>query len=125
MDIAAGEYGYTPMYIRQMLQAGAVDCIRPDATRCGGFTGFFKAAALCDAFHVPLSSHCGPQLHAHVGCCVEALRHVEYFHDHVRIGSRLFDGSLVPQDGALRSDRSRPGLGLELKEADAGSYRSG
>ena len=58
MDIAAGEYGYTPDYFRRMLAAGAVDCLQADATRCGGFTGFLKVAALCEAFHVPLSAHC-------------------------------------------------------------------
>ena len=124
MDIAAGEYGYTPMYFRQMLEAGAVDCLQADATRCGGFTGFFKAATLCEAFHVPLSAHCAPQLHAQVACSAGPLRHVEYFHDHVRIASLLFDGVLPPQDGALRPDRSRPGIGLELKHSDAEKYRT-
>jgi hypothetical protein len=31
----------------------------------------------------------------------------------------LFDGTLSPERGVLRPDRSRPGLGLELKRADA------
>ncbi len=57
MDIAAGEYGYTPQYFRRMLAAGAVDCLQADVTRCGGYTGFLKVAALCEAFHVPLSAH--------------------------------------------------------------------
>ena len=57
MDIAAGEYGDTVGYFRQMLEAGAVDCLQADATRCGGYTGFLKVAALCEAFHMPLSAH--------------------------------------------------------------------
>ena len=102
MDVAAGEYGYTPGYFRRMLDAGAVDCLQADATRCGGFTGFLKAAALCEASHLPLSAHCGPQLHAHVGCCAQPVRHVEYFHDHARIDGILFAGALTPVRGALR-----------------------
>jgi len=67
MDIAAGEYGDTSLYFLRMLQAGALDCLQADVTRCGGYTGFLKVAALCDAFQMPLSAHCAPQLHAHVG----------------------------------------------------------
>jgi L-alanine-DL-glutamate epimerase-like enolase superfamily enzyme len=123
MDIAAGEYGDTTGYFRRMLTAGAVDCLQADATRCGGYTGFLKVAALCDAFEMPLSAHCAPQLHAHVGCAVQALRHVEYFHDHNRIDRMLFDGSLDPHQGKLRPDRTRPGHGLTFKTADAARYR--
>lgn len=61
MDIAAGEYGDTTDYFRRMLAAKAVGCLQADVTRCGGYTGFLKVAALCDAFHVPLSAHCAPQ----------------------------------------------------------------
>jgi L-alanine-DL-glutamate epimerase-like enolase superfamily enzyme len=122
MDIAAGEYGYTPWYFRRMLEAGAVDCLQADATRCGGYTGFLKAAALCEAFEMPLSAHCAPQLHAHVACCAAPLLHVEYFHDHVRIAETLFDGVLEPVGGRLRPDLRRPGHGLSLKAADAEQY---
>jgi hypothetical protein len=47
------------------------------------------------------------------------MRHVEYFHDHVRLEHLLFDGALTPVHGALCPDLSRPGLGLELKRSDA------
>ena len=40
MEIAAGEYGYTPDYFERMLAAGAVDCLQADATRCLGITGW-------------------------------------------------------------------------------------
>jgi L-alanine-DL-glutamate epimerase-like enolase superfamily enzyme len=49
MDITAGEYGYDLFYFRRMLNAGAVDVLQADATRCGGITGFLQVAALCDA----------------------------------------------------------------------------
>ena len=51
------------------------------------------------------------------------LRHLEYFHDHARIESMLFDGALDPIGGALRPDMSRPGLGLALRHADAAPFR--
>jgi len=119
MDIAAGEYGYDSWYFRRMLDAGAVDVLQADATRCAGFTGFLQAAVLCEAHHLPLSAHCAPTLHVHVGCAAIPLRHVEYFHDHVRIENMLFDGVPQPRHGKLYPDLSRLGTGLELKRADA------
>jgi len=119
MDIAAGEYGYDADYFRRMLAAGAVDVLQADATRCGGITGFLQVAALCEAHHVPLSAHTAPSVHTHLGCAVTPLRHLEYFHDHVRIESMFFDGSLSPVNGELAPDRSRAGMGIEFKHADA------
>jgi L-alanine-DL-glutamate epimerase-like enolase superfamily enzyme len=122
MDVAAGEYGFDPPYFRRMLEAGAVDVLQADATRCCGITGFLKAAALAEAHMLPLSSHTAPSLHAHVCCAVPGVRHLEYFHDHVRIEHMLFDGVLSPVGGALEPDRTRPGFGLEFKRADAARY---
>jgi L-alanine-DL-glutamate epimerase-like enolase superfamily enzyme len=122
MDVAAGEYGFDPWYFRRMLEAGAVDVLQADATRCGGPTGFLRAAALCDAFQIPLSAHCAPQLHAHLCCAATRAVHVEYFHDHVRIERMLFDGALAPERGTLRPDPARPGLGVELRAADFERY---
>jgi L-alanine-DL-glutamate epimerase-like enolase superfamily enzyme len=120
LDIAAGEYGYTLPYFHHMLDAGAVDCLQADVTRCGGITAFLRVGALCDARTMDLSAHCAPQVSAQACTAIWHLRHLEYFHDHVRIERMLFDGVLEPEPGGvLRPDRSRPGLGLELKRADA------
>ena len=118
MDIAAGEYGYDTWYFRRMLAADAVDVLQIDATRCGGVTGFMEAASLGDAVNLPLSAHTAPQVHAHVCCALSRARHVEYFYDHARIERLFFDGALQPENGKLRPDLSRPGLGIELKRAD-------
>ena len=122
IDVAAGEYGYDVWYFRRMLAAGAVDVLQADATRCGGITGFLKAATLCDAQPLPLSAHCAPSLHLHPCCATRSVRHIEYFYDHVRIEQMLFDGAIRPVGGSLRPDRSRAGLGLEFKHADARRY---
>jgi L-alanine-DL-glutamate epimerase-like enolase superfamily enzyme len=122
IEIAAGEYGYNVDYFRRMLEAGAVDVLQADATRCGGFTGFLQAASLGEAHHVPFSAHCAPALHLHVACAVRSFRHAEYFHDHVRIERLLFDGMPEPMSGAIAPDLSQPGLGLILKSADAQKF---
>jgi L-alanine-DL-glutamate epimerase-like enolase superfamily enzyme len=107
-----------------MLSAGAVDCLQADVTRCLGITGFLAVARLCEAHQVDLSAHCAPQISAHAGTAARRLRHLEYFHDHVRIESMLFDGILEPTEGGvLRPDRSRPGHGLDFKRADAEPFR--
>ncbi len=122
MDIAAGEYGWDPIYFRRMLAADAVDVLQADATRCGGITGFLKVAALAEAWGRPLSAHTAPSLHAPLGCACPSMRHVEFFHDHARIEALLFDGAAVPRNGDLVPDPDAPGLGLTFKAADAARY---
>jgi L-alanine-DL-glutamate epimerase-like enolase superfamily enzyme len=113
LEIAAGEYGDVLPYFERM--APCVDCLQADVTRCGGITGLLEAAAVAHAHGVDVSAHCAPAISAHAFCAVPRLRHLEYFHDHVRVEHELFDGVLEPEDGVLRPDRSRPGNGLSLR----------
>jgi L-alanine-DL-glutamate epimerase-like enolase superfamily enzyme len=113
LEIAAGEYAYTPEDVRNIV--GCVDVLQLDVTRCLGITGVLGVA---NAFPVDVSAHCAPAISTHVFCAVARRRHLEYFHDHVRIERMLFDGLPELDGGALRPDRSRPGNGLELKQAD-------
>lgn len=122
MEIAAGEYGYDLVYFRRMLSANAVDVMQIDATRAGGITGFVEAATLAAAYQLDVSAHCAPSLHAHVCCALSSVRPLEYFHDHARIEKLLFDGVLVPVDGRLCPDLSRPGIGVDLKAAEASRF---
>jgi L-alanine-DL-glutamate epimerase-like enolase superfamily enzyme len=117
LDVAAGEYAYVLADFRNLV--GCVDCLQADVTRCGGITGLLRVNGLAAAHGLDVSGHCAPQLSAHALCGVDRLRHLEYFHDHVRIERMLFDGVLEPVDGMLVPDRSRAGHGLELKRADA------
>jgi L-alanine-DL-glutamate epimerase-like enolase superfamily enzyme len=125
IEITAGEYGWGLPQFHRLLQAGAVDCLQADVTRCGGITGFRRVGALCDAHGIDLSAHCAPQVSAHAASAVWRLRHLEYFHDHVRLEHLFFDGCLEPVDGVLVPDRGRPGHGLTLKEADVEQWRVG
>ncbi|TMK70600.1 MAG: mandelate racemase [Actinobacteria bacterium] len=113
LDIAAGEYGDLLPYFERM--APVVDCLQADVTRCGGITGLLAVARVAEAQGVDLSGHCAPAISAHAFSAVPRLRHLEYFHDHVRVEHMLFDGVLVPDGDVLRPDRSRLGNGLELK----------
>ena len=122
IEIAAGEYGYDIFYFRRMLDAGAVDVLQADITRCGGITGMLQVATLCESQNIPLSCHTAPTLHAHVACAIATLKNIEYFHDHVRIEHMFFEGVPRPVNGELRPDLTRPGFGLELKRADAQKF---
>jgi L-alanine-DL-glutamate epimerase-like enolase superfamily enzyme len=119
MDIAAGEYGYDLSYFQRILDAGAVDCLQADVTRCGGITAFLRVGALCEARALDLSAHCAPAASLPACVAVGRVRHIEWFHDHVRIERLLFDGAPESANGALEPDLTRPGLGIELKRADA------
>jgi L-alanine-DL-glutamate epimerase-like enolase superfamily enzyme len=120
MSVAAGEYGWDLPYFARM--APCVDIQQADVTRCGGITGLLRVDAICKAHSIPFSAHCAPAISAHACCAMETLAHLEYFHDHVRIESLLFDGVLEPDAGALVPDSSRPGLGLELRRDVAEEY---
>jgi L-alanine-DL-glutamate epimerase-like enolase superfamily enzyme len=123
IDVAAGEYGYSPWYYTPMLSANAVDCVQADVTRCGGISGWLAVGHLAAAHHLDISGHCAPNLHAHVALAAPNLRHLEYFHDHVRIEDLLFDGTLSPVGGALRPNSDVAGHGMAFKEVDAEPYR--
>ncbi len=94
-----------------MLEAGAVDVLQADCTRCAGFTGFLQVDALCQAHHLELSAHTAPALHMHAGCAAKTLRNLEYFHDHVRIEHMIFDGVPNPVKGELRPICRAPAWG--------------
>ncbi|MDY7087649.1 MAG: enolase C-terminal domain-like protein [Actinomycetota bacterium] len=120
-DVAAGEYGYDLVYFERM--APYVDCLQIDVTRCGGITEFQRAAAVADAHGLEVSGHCAPHQHLAVAAATPNLRHLEWFHDHVRIEHMLFDGTVTADGGSAAADRTRPGNGLAFREADARRWR--
>jgi L-alanine-DL-glutamate epimerase-like enolase superfamily enzyme len=124
VEVASGEYGWNLPYFQRMLDAGAVDCLQADVTRCGGITGLKRVAALCDARSIDVSAHCAPQVSAHACASLWHLRHLEYFHTHNRIEHLAFDGCLEPEPGGvLKPDRSRSGMGLTVKREDIEKWR--
>lgn len=123
MNITAGEYGFNLSYFERMLAAGAVDVLQADATRCGGITGFLQAATVCQAHHLPFSSHCAPALHLHPAVALPNFYIAEYFYDHVRIEKMFFEGVPEPKNGKLSPDLSRPGLGLDFKRKEAEQFK--
>ncbi|MDQ6752902.1 MAG: mandelate racemase [Actinomycetota bacterium] len=124
-DVAAGEYGTDLSYFQRMCRARAVDCLQLDVSRCGGITEWLRIAAVGAAHGLEVSGHCAPHLSVHVGAATANFRHLEWFHDHVRIEQMFFDGTLDPAGGVLLPDPTAPGNGLSLRTAEIEKYRVG
>jgi L-alanine-DL-glutamate epimerase-like enolase superfamily enzyme len=122
VDVTAGEYGYDLVYFERMCAAGAVDCVQVDVTRCGGITELLRIVAVAEAHGLDVSGHCAPGLHLAPLAAVPNLRHLEWFHDHVRIESMLFDGLPSPAGGAALVPTTA-GHGLTWLPATAATYR--
>ncbi|MEQ4305807.1 enolase C-terminal domain-like protein [Plantactinospora sp. B6F1] len=120
-DVTAGEYGYDLVYFQRM--APYVDCLQIDVTRCGGISEFLRAAAVADAAGIQVSGHCAPHQHLPVAATTPNLRHLEWFHDHVRIETMLFDGTHPATGGAVPVQTERPGNGLEFRAEQARQFR--
>ena len=122
-DVAAGEYGYDLVYFRRMCESGAVDCLQADVSRCGGITEWRRVAAVAASHGLDISGHCAPHLHAHVAAATPNLRHLEWFHDHTRIESAFFDGTLDPTGGSVHPDSAVSGHGLTLRTTDIARFQ--
>jgi L-alanine-DL-glutamate epimerase-like enolase superfamily enzyme len=122
MAVASGEYGYELVYFQRLLTRGCVDVLQIDVSRCGGISAFLRAAALAQAWLLPISSHTAPSQHLHVCAALPNVQHIEYFKDHAIVEHALFDGAPRPVGGVLRPDLTRPGTGLTLKRADAARF---
>ena len=75
LAIAAGEYGWNLPYFQRMLEAGGVDVLQADVTRCGGVTNMLRIDGLCKARGLQFSAHCAPAISAHACCAMETATH--------------------------------------------------
>ncbi len=113
-DVTAGEYGFDLDSFQSMAAADCVDCLQVDVTRCGGVTELLRIASVAAAAQLEVSGHCAPYQHAAAMAAVPNLRHLEFFHDHVRIEQSLFDGWAEPARGRLPLGEG-PGHGLAVR----------
>jgi L-alanine-DL-glutamate epimerase-like enolase superfamily enzyme len=101
-------------------------CEHANTEYAGGITEWLRVAAVAAAHHLQISGHCAPT-------CTSTprprsptnLRHLEWFHDHVRIEEMFFDGTLDPTGGAVVPDPDLPGNGLTLRDDVVRRYQVG
>ena len=116
--LAAGEYVYGLGPLRALMEAGAVHFLMVDPFRVGGVTQWLKAAALAEAFDLPIVSHLAPEVQVHLIAAVPNGLTVEYMPWSVA----LFEEVPWPEDGMLRMPEA-PGLGLSVDRQAVARYR--
>jgi mandelate racemase len=76
--IQCGENWWGPHDMRAAIDAKASDYMMPDVMKIGGVTGWIRAAALAEAYAVPVSNHLWPELSAQLMCCTPTAHYLEY-----------------------------------------------
>ena len=64
--VMLGENFYGPRAMLAAIRAQACDLVMPDLMRIGGVTGWLHAAALAEAWGLPMSSHLYPEVSGHL-----------------------------------------------------------
>ncbi|ESP87978.1 mandelate racemase/muconate lactonizing enzyme family protein [Candidatus Halobonum tyrrellensis] len=113
--VAAGELEFSRYGFAELLRAGAVDVVQPDATVCGGITEWLKVAHTAASYDVPVAPHYNWDLHAHLVAASENGTWVEYFHrdSDVKVFDDVIETPLTPEEGVIDLP-DRPGHGIEL-----------
>lgn len=94
------------------IQAGCADYYMPDVQRIGGVTGWQRAAALCHAGGLGMSSHLFPEISVHLLAATPTAHWLEY----VDWANPILADPVVIEDGhALVPER--PGTGISWDEA--------
>jgi L-alanine-DL-glutamate epimerase-like enolase superfamily enzyme len=116
--LASGETEYGPLGMKRYLEHRAADILMPDLQRMGGVTGFMKAAALCEAFHTPVSTHLFVEASVHALAAAPnglILEHMDWWQELFAEPLRVVAGDVVlPQ---------RPGIGLRLDHGSVERFR--
>jgi L-rhamnonate dehydratase len=117
IPIAAGSTGtFDITILREYLVQEAVDIAQPNVRDIGGFTGGLRAAALAQAFDIPLEMGGNfPHLNMHLHAGVPNGGRVEFNVVGWQLGATLFDGTPSPDNGWVTLP-DKPGLGYTPKE---------
>lgn len=127
VPIAAGENEFGAQGFRELIRAGAVDIVQPDASRCGGISEVLRTAKLAAEAGLKVAPHSWSDAvailaNAHV---VAGLPHgltVEVDQTGNPFVEELLVEPLQVIDGMLQLSQ-RPGLGIELNQATLDRYR--
>ena len=108
VPVAVGESMYSLAQFKDYLAQGAASVIQADVARIGGITPWLKAAALAEAFSVPVCPHFLMELHVSLVCAVPNAPTLEYIPQLDAITTSRLD---------IREGRAHPpeaaGLGIE------------
>jgi L-alanine-DL-glutamate epimerase-like enolase superfamily enzyme len=124
--IVGGEQHVGVPEFRQLIGAGAVDIVQPNAAITGGITDWLRIHALATQASVPVSPWNLQMVHIHMAAGLPNVKWIEYFmpdNPLLEFQSRLFKGPVLREEsteaGIALIPPDAPGLGLELDEAVA------
>ncbi|XVS61122.1 L-talarate/galactarate dehydratase [Actinosynnema sp. CA-299493] len=109
--VASGEMLTSVAEHYELIRAGAVDVLQPDAPRVGGITQFLKLATLADHHHLQLAPHFAMEIHVHLAAAYPRepwVEHFDWLHP-------LFNERLETRGGRMHLS-DRPGLGITLTD---------
>ena len=122
--IATGERLVTQHAFRELLERRACSVIQPDITHCGGLSEARRIAAMAEAYRIALAPHNpqGPVSTAaslEFGFATPSYIICESVHNDVPWRSDVVsEGFTVEPKGRLVKPHTRPGLGIEINEAE-------
>lgn len=116
VPIAGGSTATSDLvYFREYLVREAVDYIQPNLRDIGGYTQGIKAAAMAQAFNVPLAMGGNfPHINMHLHGGVPNGGRVEFHWQGWKVVESLFEGTPSPVNGTVSLPES-PGLGFTPK----------
>ena len=103
VPIASGGNLYTRFDVRALIDAGGVDYLTPDVTKCGGISEAMRIASLASAFNITIAPHTVVGVGA-----VAAMHYAAAVPTHVR-GHVEWDASIV---NPLRDELCTPALNV-------------
>lgn len=123
VPIAAGSTGTSTLQtLREYLLLDAVDYLQPNVRDIGGYTGAQQAAALAQAFNVPIEMGGNwPHINMHLHAGVRNGGRVEFHWQGWQVGLLLLDGAINPDCGQALLPET-PGLGFTPREAVVREY---
>jgi L-alanine-DL-glutamate epimerase-like enolase superfamily enzyme len=110
--LAQGENLHTLEEFRHAIVAGAVDFPQPDASNCGGISGWLAVAALCRAHGLSASSHGAQELHCSLVAGVPNGGWVEVHS--FPIAEWTVEGKVGVTEGWIGVEGKSPGVGVEF-----------
>jgi galactonate dehydratase len=122
--IATGERLTSLAAFRDLLEKRACHVIQPDLTHCGGFSEGRRIAALAEAYRVAMAPHNpqGPVSTAaslEFGFAIPSYMICESVHGDVPWRQEVVsEGFTVEKKGRIVRPNQRPGLGIEINEAE-------
>jgi galactonate dehydratase len=122
--IASGERLTSVYAFRELLEKRAASIIQPDITHCGGLSEARRIAALAEAYRVAMAPHNpqGPLSTAaslEFGFATPSYIICEAVHRDVPWrGDVVREGFTVEEKGRIVHPSDRPGLGIEIDEAE-------